>query len=34
MRVQAGKYIRKFQENVVVSGVIIEEAHIGINQVP
>ena len=32
MRVQAGKYIRKFQENVVVSGVIIEEPHIGINQ--
>jgi hypothetical protein len=32
MRVQVGKYIRKFQENVVVSGVIIEEPHIGINQ--
>jgi hypothetical protein len=32
MRVQAGKYIRKFQENAIVSGVIIEEPHIGINQ--
>ena len=32
MRVQAGKYIRKFQENTVISGVIIEELHIGINQ--
>ncbi len=32
MRVQAGKYIRKFQENAIVSGIIIEEPHIGINQ--
>ena len=32
MRVQAGKYIRKFQENVVVSGLRIEEPNIGINQ--
>ena len=31
MRVQVGKYIRKFQENTVISGVIIEEPHIGIN---
>lgn len=29
MRVQAGKYIRKFQENVVVSGVIIEAMAFG-----
>jgi len=32
MVVQAREYIRKFEEDVIVRGVIIEEPHIGINE--
>jgi len=32
MRIQTQKDMQKHQENAIVSGVIIEEPHIGINQ--
>ena len=32
MRIQTQKYMIEHQENAIVSGIIIEETHIGINQ--